>query len=169
MSAKKKAKRRTFLLHGKTWELEDDVGRVYVEGDEASMDLISVAVRMGFANPSPEAAEAIYPALDLAPGEEPANPGEVVGGVPVFCWIPPRMAAELVQVTPRTVRNWEGAGLPSRGHHNAKRYPLPHFVVWAAAYHVEVARLRRCDHLPFAVALAIHRLGEAKSEAGYRD
>lgn len=97
---------------------------------------------------------------------EKAKRGEVVEGLEVFGWDTQAELAETFRITPRHVQNLEKRGLPAHGDGPTKRYPWPHAGIWFAAYKIrtEVERLV-VERLPFAVALAEHRLSVARMDA----
>lgn len=96
----------------------------------------------------------------VSPREVPDSAPEAIGGVSVAGWMTPRAAAEVFEVTLRTLRRWERRGLPvwdAGG--SEKLVPLPHSLWWGVEY--ERAKRKNpqgVSRLPMTVAWARHNL-----------
>lgn len=91
----------------------------------------------------------------VPPREVPDSAPEEIEGLPVAGWLTPGAAAELFDVTPRTLSRWEGKGFPSWGSGSGKLIPTPHAVIWAVEYGIAKDRERGgVSGLDLGVALA---------------
>jgi hypothetical protein len=132
-------------------KLAPGVGVVTVRDGTAHVCELGVCLRLGLGRPiDSDVAAQMFPAFELCPGEERPEPGAMLQGRPVFCWVSQHEAAKLLGLTTRQVQNLETKGLPCVGHRGTKRYALPHLHIWSMEYH---ARARPAA-LPYAVAEA---------------
>lgn len=158
--------RSVTLGDGTEAEVEAGMGAITWIDDRPHLCEMGMALRLGLADPTPEAAAQYFPIMELLPDEERPDPGEEIGGVPVFAWIGQQEAADTIKVSARHVQNLEEKGLPTKGSRASKRYPLPHVVVWHREYQLELKRVGNCRHLPFRLAWARHRLQLEEDERG---
>lgn len=139
-------------------------GKVEVVNGVPHVCELGLALRLGIGGrPDPDAAEALQ-GFELLDGEERPDPGEVLHGWPVFCYVRQLRLAKLIGLSRRQVQNLEVRGLPSEGHRKTKRYPLPHALIWYRSYTRRGGRNGGAGHrLPFKVALADAELEEAEA------
>lgn len=100
----------------------------------------------------------------ISPDEAPAEAPEVIEGVRVACWMTPRAACEIYNITPRTLRRWERKGHPVWGSGADKIVPMPHSIRWAIEYRREKRRNPDgVSRLPMKLALARHNLHQVEA------
>jgi len=56
--------------------------------------------------------------------------GESIAGRKVAAWVSQSTFAHLTSVSARHIQRLERKGLPNRGNHASKEYPIPHALVW---------------------------------------
>jgi hypothetical protein len=158
----------TMTTQAKARRLPKGVGRVTGSGEDMTVDELGLALRMGLgAAPTPALAAEFYPQFQMVEGEQHAEPGEMLEGLPVFSWITATLLGQLAHLTPRHLLDLEALGLPRRGQRRTRRYPLPHAVIWVRGYKHDLQH-GPARRLPLAVALARHQLELAERDTGHR-
>ena len=90
---------------------------------------------------------------------------ETLAGVRVVRWATGAEMASLFGITPRWLLELEERGLPFRGIRTAKRFPIPHAVVWWLVYSARRAGRQDAAYLALPVAFAEYRLDLAELAA----
>lgn len=96
----------------------------------------------------------------VRPREVPGSAPEAIEGVSVAGWMTPRAAAEVFDVTLRTLRRWERRGLPVWDPGGSEKLvPLPHALWWGVEYErVKRKNPRGVSGLPMKLAWARYNL-----------
>lgn len=99
----------------------------------------------------------------LRPEDVEGRPREIEG-VRVGGWTVPKLTAECLGTSPRTLQRWEGKGLPSVGRAHRKLHPWPHVAAWAVTYAVlQKEKTGAVRELELRVALARYHASEVEA------